>query len=75
MIQVLIGLLTWFVWTMVLIMIFYNAMSIDCPTNPSYHDLCQHEKNYATTTFILLVGGPPTGIILGILGIRSRGGG
>ncbi len=76
MIQALTGLLTWSVWTIVLIMIFYNAMSIECPTtNPSYHDLCQNTKNYATTVFILLIGGPPIGIILAMFGISSHGGG
>lgn len=69
------ALVTWSVYTLVLIIIFYNAMTILCPdTNSAAHDTCQSAKSYATTVFGLLVGGPPIAIILAMVGISSRGG-
>jgi len=75
MIKEISAFLTWSVYTLVLIIIFYNAMTIACPnTNSVVHDPCQSAKSYATTVFGLLVGGPPVAIILAMLGIRSKSG-
>ncbi|HYL66170.1 MAG TPA: hypothetical protein VEU72_03355 [Nitrosopumilaceae archaeon] len=63
---------TWSVYALVLIFVFYNAMTIFCPdTNSVAHNTCQNAKNSATTVFVLLVGGPPVAIILSIVGVSS----
>ena len=74
----IIALLSWMLYTVILIIIFSNAITIDCPAssaNFDAHTICQNAKNTATTTFGLLVGGPPVAIILSMLGIKWRSGG
>jgi len=73
MIKEISAFVTWAVYTLVLIIIFYNAMTIPClDTNSVAHDECQSAKSYATIVFSLLVGGPPIAIILAMIGISAK---
>lgn len=74
----IITLLSYLLYTILLIIIFSNILTIDCPdsnSNFDAHNICQNTKNTTTVTFSLLVGGPPVIIALSMIGIHWRTGG
>ena len=63
---IIISLIIWYIATFVIILMFSSVLSIDCETNASEQGIksCKNVKGTAQTVVGILVGGPPTMLIL-----------